>query len=185
MTVKDVLIEAVVLAGREDLAANLTAGSRTDETVLTEKAFLTYFNAVVDELARGYFILDKEQEMASENCRYAFADFEYGPTRINRVTDEKNEIEWRVYPGYLYANAKKIAVKYEYAPAKAGLSDEFAYPDPAVGARLVEYGMVAEYFLVNGDGANYNLWENRYREEIDRLLSRRGTHGRIPPRRWI
>ncbi|MDE7380052.1 MAG: hypothetical protein K2N14_03265, partial [Clostridia bacterium] len=63
--------------------------------------------------------------------------------------------------------------------------DDFFYPVFAVSARLVEYGMAAEYFLVNGDGAGYTAWEAKYRGEIENLLSRAGVKGRIPPRRWI
>lgn len=54
-----------------------------------------------------------------------------------------------------------------------------------MSARLVEYGMAAEYFLVAGDSEAYSAWESKYRAEIEMLLSRSSVKERIPPRRWI
>ncbi|MDE7087434.1 MAG: hypothetical protein K2O67_04495, partial [Clostridia bacterium] len=128
---------------------------------------------------------DTEEEMTSESGEYAFADFLKGPLKINRVTDGKNPIEWHISPNYLHTKAKKVTVYYEYAPPVLGEDDDFFYPVFAVGERLVEYGMAAEYFLVMGDGAGYSAWENKYRNEIENLLSRSSVKDRIPPRRWI
>lgn len=156
-----------------------------DEVRRLKRAFLTYLNAVLDELARGYFPLDTEEEMSSANGVYAFADFLKAPIKINRVTDGQNPVEWHICPNYLHTKSKKVTVYYEYAPPVLGEEDEFFYPVFAVGARLAEYGMAAEYFLISGDGTGYSAWENKYRNEIENLLSRSSVRERIPPRRWI
>ena len=185
MKVKDVLIEAMRLAGREEVAEDAAGETPAAETVRIKRAFLTYLNAVLDELARGYFPLDTSEEMSSETGRYAFSDFLKCPIKINGVTDGKTEIEWRICPDYLQTDCKKITVEYEYAPPELTEEDDFFYPVFAVSKRLAEYGMVAENFLVAGDGAAYSAWENKYREEIENLSSRSKVDGRIPPRRWI
>lgn len=156
-----------------------------DEVKRLKRAFLTYLNAVLDELARGYFPLDTEEEMSSESGVYSFAGFLKSPLKINRVTDGQNPVEWRIFPNYLQTEAHRITVFYEYAPPALGEDDEFFYPVFAVSARLVGYGMAAEYFLVSGDGAGYAAWENKYRGEIENLLSKSAVKERIPPRRWI
>jgi len=38
---------------------------------------------------------------------------------------------------------------------------------------------------VLGDATGSAAWENKYRNEIENLLSRSAVRGRIPPRRWI
>ena len=167
MKVKEILCRTMRLVGRTAVADSAESNSPTDEAV------------------RGYFPLDTEETMSSENGAYAFAGFLKAPFKINRVTDGQNVIEWHISPDYLYADAKNIVVNYEYLPPVLSEDDDFFYPVFAVGPRLVEYGMAAEYFLVAGDGESYNAWESKYRAEIEMLLARSSVRERIPPRRWI
>lgn len=185
MKVSEIICQTMRLVGRETSAENLEANTPTEEDLRLKRAFLTYLNAVLDELARGYFPLDTEERMQSEDGTYPFADFLKAPSKINRVTDGENPVEWHIYPNYLQASAKEITVYYEYLPQELEEDDEFFYPVFAVGPRLVEYGMASEHFLVNGDGAGYTAWEDKYRGEIEALLARSSLRGRIPPRRWI
>lgn len=185
MKVRNIICETMRLTGRTAVADLVDDGDMTDEAERLTRALLTYLNAVLDELARGYFPLDTEEEMSSEDGVYAFADFLKTPVKINRVTDGENPVEWHIYPDYLQTDCKKITVHYEYLPPVLGLYDDFFYPVFAVSPRLVEYGMAAEYYLVAGDGEAYNVWESKYRSEIEMLLSRSSVRGRIPPRRWI
>lgn len=185
MKVLEVILNTMRLVGRSDAADLIEAGEPTDEALKLKRVLLTYLNAVLDELARGYFPLDTEEQMSSSDGTYPFANFLKGPIKINRVTDGKDKIEWHIYPNYLRAAANTITVYYEYMPPVLGEDDDFFYPVFAVGERMVEYGMAAEYFLVLGDGAGYNAWENKYRNEIENLLSRSSVRDRIPPRRWI
>ena len=185
MQVIEIICDVMRLTGRTAAADSIDAGSPTDEAVRLKRALLTYLNAVLDELARGYFPLDTEEEMSSENGVYSFAAFLKAPFKINRVTDGNKPIEWHIYPDYLCADAKNITVCYEYLPPVLQEDDEFFYPVFAVGARLVEYGMAAEYFLVAGDSEAYNAWESKYRAEIEMLLSRSSVSKRIQPRMWI
>ncbi len=185
MKVKEILCQTMRLVGRTEAADCIESDISDDQAARLKRALLTYLNAVLDELARGYFPLDTEEEMSSENGVYAFADFLKAPLKINRVTDGKNPIGWHIYPDYLLADAEKITVYYEYLPPRLSEDDDFYYPVFAVSPRLVEYGMAAEYFLVAGDGEGYNAWESKYREEIEMLLSRSSVKERIPPRRWI
>ena len=185
MKVSEIICQTMRLVGRETSAENVEANTPTEEDLRLKRALLTYLNAVLDELARGYFPLDTEEKMQSENGVYAFSDFLKAPSKINRVTDGQNPVEWHIYPNYLHTSAKDITVFYEYLPQELKENDEFFYPVFAVSARLVEYGMAAEYFLVAGDGAGYSAWEEKYRDEIETLLSRSSVSGRIPPRRWI
>lgn len=185
MEVKEILCRTMRLIGRTDAADCVENDSPTDEAARLKRALLTYLNAVLDELARGYFPLDTEEEMCSENGVYALADFLKAPFKINRVTSGEKAVEWHICPDYLYADAEKITVYYEYLPPELTEDDEFFYPVFAVSPRLVQYGMAAEYFLVAGDGEGYSAWESKYREEIEMLLSRSGVRERIPPRRWI
>lgn len=186
MTVKEVIIETLRLVGREDVADAVSAGGQLDEEMTRlKRAFITYLNAVLDELARGYFPLDYVEDMSAEDGRYAFTAFSKPPLKIRKVICGDKKVRWRLSPDALVADSPEITVTYEYAPSALSEDDEFSYPVFAVGERLVSYGMAAEYYLVMGDASASELWENRYRSEIELLLSHSNVRGRIPPRRWI
>ncbi len=186
MTVKEVIIQTLRLVGREDAADAVAAGGELDEEMTRlKRAFITYLNAVLDELARGYFPLDYVEDMTADDGRYVFSAFSKPPLRIRSVTCGGKKVKWRLCPDALEADSPEITVTYEYAPSALAETDEFAYPVFAVGERLVSYGMAAEYYLVMGDASSSQLWEGRYRSEIELLLSHSAVRGRIPPRRWI
>lgn len=185
MTVKEVICDTLRLIGRPDTAEEIEDDSTVDETLRMERALLTYLNAVRDELARGYFPLIAEEAMHSDNGAFAFADFTHIPHVIKRVCSSGKPVKWRVYPDYLIADAHDIEVRYAFVPAPLKENDEFTFPNYAVSEKLIEYGMAAEFFLVTGDNASSLAWENKYRNEIENLLSHVTVPERIPPRRWI
>ncbi len=186
MKVKEVICETLRLVGREEAAEEIEdTGGQQEENVRLRRALLTYLNAVRDELARGYFRIIAEQRMQSEDGMYPFVRFTFRPLEIKGVYVDDKPVDWHISPDYLFADGRDVLVKYAYAPAPLGLEDEFSYPDPLVSERLVEYGMIAEYYLVLGDASGSDAWENKYRNEIDRLLSLCTEKRRVPPRRWI
>lgn len=185
MLVKQLLCDVLRMTGRAD-AAELCESGRTDEA--TERALhavLLCVNAVADELARGYFPLRAEEDMSSAAGEYAFSSFAHMPCRIISVNGDRSGSTWAVRPLRLVCGCTKARVEYEYVPERFESGDEFSYPDPAVGAYLVCLGAAAEYLLIEGDVACAEMWERKYREEIDRQLSLSPAGGKIPPRRWL
>lgn len=186
MRVSEVICQALRLVGREDAADSIGGGEAlSDEVARLKRACLTYLNAVVDELARGYFPPEQTDELSSPDGKYAYADFSRVPHEIRRVKAGGKQIAYRICPDYMYVDAPEITVTYRYVPAAFNEDDEFTYPVFAVGPRLVCCGIVAEYYLVMGDAASSAAWEEKYRAEIDNLLSHSTVKGIIPPRRWI
>lgn len=183
MTVNDLIIQTMRLVGRPDCAEHTE--SPDDETSRMMHTMLFCYNAVIDELARGYFPLKTCEELESGEGQYRLEDFALTPLKILRVAVGEKAVGWRISPGYLCCDEKKINVEYEYVPAKADFGTTFAYPDYSVSETLVEYGMAAEYMLICGDIQGSEAWESKYRTEIDRLLSLQTVRGRIPPRRWL
>lgn len=183
MKVNEIIDDCLRLVGRSDVA-ELTEPYE-DEPKRMRYTLLFCFNAVMDELARGYFPIRFEEEMFSSTKRFAFTSFKKAPIKIVGVSSGGRSVKWRILPEYLSCDRTEITVEYEYVPAKCGEEDEFVYPDYAVSATLVEYGMAAEYLLICGDVQGSAAWESKYRGEIDRLLSLQTVRRRIPPRRWI
>lgn len=186
MKVKEVICAALRLVGRDD-AADAICGGKTlsDGHTRTKNAFLAYFNAVLDELARAYFPPEAMEETAFTDGKKSLSSLKRRAVRIKSVTVGGKPVKWSVAYGYLYADVNRAAVTYEYAPDALGENDEFVYPDYAVSENIAEYGMAAEHYLVLGCAEQSRAWEEKYRREIESLMCRRTVRGRIPPRRWV
>ena len=185
MQVKQLICDAMRMAGRADAAEQCEGGEPDDEVLRMQRAMLLCLNAVMDELARGYFPLRTVQAMSSVSGEFAFSSFALTPYRILRVTSNGKKVRWRVEPLKLVCDGESVEVEYEYVPSRLSLEDEFGYPEGAVGAYLVCCGVVAEYMLIAGDVSCAEMWEGKYRSEIDRQLSLLPVRGRAPPRRWL
>lgn len=186
MQVKEVVCSALRLVGMEDLADAITSSSAiTVGQTRIKRAFVTYFNSVFDELARGYFPLDAREDVTCENGVIALSAFSNRPVKIKKILQGGKKVEWSLSDEGLVAPQGQLTVYYQYAPPTLTEDDEFDYPLYNVGERLVEFGMVAEHYLVSGDATLSRLWEEKYRDEIEALLSKSTVRDRIPPRRWI
>jgi hypothetical protein len=185
MIVKDLIVDAMRLVGRVDAAEIMSTDDKDEEVTRLEYTMLYCFNAVMDELARGYFPVKTTQAMTSQIGQFAFADFEHKPIKVVRVLCDGRKTDWRLFPEFIKTRETSVTIEYEYVPDKAAEDDEFYYPDASVGERLVTFGMAAEYLLICGEVESANCWEARYRTEIDRLLSLRTVKERIMPRRWL
>lgn len=186
MKVKEIICNALRLVGRDDVADAEAGGlALSAEAARLKSTFLTYFNSVLDELSRGYFPLSAKEDVNLTEGKISLSSFSKRVVRIKRVVVGNNAVEWHIYAGYLYADAENATVYYEYAPQPLGETEEFFYPEFAVGERLVTYGMAAEHFLVCGCAEESRAWEQKYRDEIEGLIARCTVKPRIPPRRWI
>jgi hypothetical protein len=180
MIVKEILEDAMRLTGRD-----IYDESDDESEQRVKYTMLFCLNAVVDELARGYFPVKKVEDMKSSDGKYNFSDFAERPLKVVKVTSGGKKVGWHLMPEYLATNEASVTVEYEYAPQKLSEEDEFNYPDAQVSARLVAYGMAAEFMLICGEVESASCWEQKYRQEIDRLLSLKTVKQRIPPRRWL
>lgn len=196
MIVKDVIISALKILGRSGLAAELNAGSTLSaEDNETVETLLYCFNATEDEVARNYVPLTSCEMFTSVTEKFLLFLFKHPPVRVVRVVSEGEEIPFEVYSDHVYAQAFRVYIDYEYAPAKKELSDFGSFGDE-VSENVFVYGTVAEYCLINGEIEAADMWESKYRQAVDmvqqRLASTKkegaaklSSGGYIPPRRWV
>ena len=186
MQVKQLLADVMRMVGRPDAAEECqSAVQLSGEAGRMQQAMLLCLNAVTDELARGYFPLRTSQKLLASDGGYAFSAFDHAPCRVLSVTCGGREQKWSYSPFGVLCDAPEALIEYEYVPEPFELTDEFSYPDAAVGIPLVCCGVAAEYMLIAGDTACAEMWESKYRSEIDRQLSLSPVRGRVPPRRWL
>ena len=186
MLVSDVIKTAFEFMGREDAAAAIADGTYAQDGELSRMAecALHCYNAVEDELARGFFPLVKEEELTAEGGRIYYSSFAGTPVKILAVISDKGQVGCRICPKYIEVKDGTYTVRYTCCPAKKQLDSPSDYSGYPVGERLMAYGVAAEFCLIYGNFEESECWENRYRDEIERL--RPHEHPRdIRARRWV
>ena len=185
MKVKDVIIFALYLIGRSDIATSISTGATVSaEGQEVINVLLYCFNATEDEVARKYIPLTAKEQLSAENGEYYYSKFAHSPIRIKNITAEGKDVKFKLEPLYVAVNAKNITVEYDYAPAKKNMAGESDFV-AEVSENLLATGMVAEYHLINGEVEEYELWEKRYRKLIDEAQRILPSGGTVPPRRWV
>ncbi len=186
MKVKDVIVTTLKILGRNALAEKLSEEDELDDGERdTVNTLVHCFNAVEDEVARNYIPLSASQTMRSPDGRYAFSQFEHTPVKITGVTFDGAAASYKLFPEYLKADEKQITVEYDYAPPIKDI-DGVSEFNCSVGVYLFACGAAAEYCLINGEIQAAEVWESKYRQEIEGVQRKSGTSGGyIPPRRWV
>ncbi|MDE5943749.1 MAG: hypothetical protein K2H30_06055 [Clostridia bacterium] len=186
MKVKDIIVTTLKILGRNSLAEKLAAGGELDggekDTVNT---LVHCFNAVEDEVARSYIPLCAEQTVISYSGEFYYTLLEHTPVRINSVLSDGEAVSFKLYPEFIKADATKAVVQYDYAPAVKDI-DGVSEFNCAVGVYLFACGAAAEFCLINGEIQAAEIWESKYRQEIEGVQRKSvTTGGYIPPRRWV
>ncbi len=142
-------------------------------------------NAVEDELARYYFPLKATETLSSQSGIYYFKSFAKRCIKILSVTANGEKCDFEVFPEYLRADAKEITVEYDYSPQIKTIDCDSEYDGVKVSENLIAKGAASEFCLIRGEMSLAELWESKYRQEIDLARKNGAAFGTLPPRRWV
>ena len=190
MTVKEVLVLAAGCLGRDDLISALdkTAGALTDDEKLELDSLLRCYNFVENEVALDYYALKKEETVTVSENKIYYTKLSSTPVNIRKVVCGGYLARFASYPAYVLLsdgwNGQAIIV-YDYIPSnKTSLSERSEFTDTGVSARLIAYGVTAQYCLVNGETGRAAVWDKKFRDALraKNLLRRTVT---IRSRRWV
>ncbi len=184
MKVRYIIADALKILGRSALASSLEeCKDFTDEEQETVQTLLFCYNAVEDELSRNGFELVTEEQLSSVSGMFYFNKFSAPVLKILNVKVGGAEVAYTLFPLYIRVNSPFLTVTYSYPPEKKELDGKSSYGEE-IGVRVFSYGVLAEYFLINGETSASQMWEERYRAEISRLkLKLHGTC--VAARRWV
>lgn len=190
MQVKQIVLNAMEYLKLDKAAKQLSEeveNSYSKETEQDIKTLLFCYNAVEDEIARGYFPLVKKEKMTSRDGKFYFTAFENTPLKILRALSCGTDIKFKLYATHMQLECAEAEIEYSYAPDKKTLNSVSEFP--AFGSSLIALGMAAEYCVINGEIEYAKFFESKYREEIERAIKKLPLSefktGYIPPRRWI
>ena len=191
MTVKEILYKADLL-----LDANLPQvffqGQSSDSAVIEQandhallQKLVKCVNLVCDEIATEYFPVMQTQTVKVADGQIDFAQLDSKVQGIDSVKDERGKRVNFCYSQYGITNVDcaSASVRYRVAYQWTDFWGEVHFGSPQVTARVVAYGVVAQYYMLCG---NYDLakcWSARFYACLDQC--RRGGEKVMPKRRWL
>ncbi|MBQ7770475.1 MAG: hypothetical protein IJ373_04740 [Clostridia bacterium] len=184
MTVKECMQLAAAHLGMEETVETYFNGTGTVDDNKKCELLLTCYNIVENELALDYFPLIAEDTIDSEGGVINFTSLKKDAVRITKVTDEwENSVPFQIFPSYLKTQPGKVLVRYTYAPVKKTSTSASDFSSH-VSARLISYGIAAEYTMATGFFEDASVWDKKYKESI-RAAYRLQKCERIRSRRWV
>lgn len=190
MTVKEVLTGAAHCLGREDLLTLLDG----DEESLTEEekkelyALLRAYNFVENETALDYCALKTEETVEVTENRIYYNVFSKKPVCIHKVYCGGALARFSTLSAFIRLPdgwQGEARVVFDYLPStKTNVEEESEFTETGVSARLLSYGVAAQYCLVNGETGSAALWDKKYRDALRAANLFKGTMS-VRSRRWV
>lgn len=157
MTVRKVIEESAELLGVEFTDKNL-------------EFWLNAYNNVENELSMYYFPLRAVDKVLITENKVKYGDLQRQARRIMGVYDcDHKELKYKLYPQHIgfakKENGKYCLVRYCYIPqekAVDGISDF----DDGMFKDIFEYGVCAEYCLMQGNFELASMFDNKYKDGI-------------------
>lgn len=174
MKLKDIVKYAALYLGLEKVVGYVESGSySTDSNALYSTDVLTRCaNLVINELASTYFPIKKREEIACEDMKAYYSAFTETPLEIKAVEDLNGEkADYTVFPEYLKTYLNAVVVEYEYLPPNYDLNDTVGYSEKEIPARVIAYGVAAEYSLTVKSFDESLLWHDRYEKSLSHIIA--------------
>lgn len=191
MTVKDVVALAAGCLSRDDLISALDKeeSALSEDEKLELDALLRAYNFVENEVALDYCPLKKEETVEVTENKIYYSELSGVPVNIRKVVCGGYLQRFGTYPAYIRISdgwIGKASVVYDCIPStKTSLDEESEFStETGVSARLLAYGVAAQFCLVNGENGRAATWDKRFRDALlaKNLLRRTMS---VRSRRWV
>lgn len=190
MTVKEVITLAAGCLSREDLipAFDKNEGELSKEEKLELDSLIRCFNFVENEVALDYCALKKEEVVEVTENKIFYTEFSSAPFNIRKVICGGDLARFSAYPAYILLSdgwQGSALVVYDYIPStKTSLNEESEFGDRGISARLLAYGVAAQYCIVNGETGHAATWDKKFRDALRAKNMLRRTLS-VRSRRWV
>ncbi len=184
MSIKDILKNAALLLGRENVIDYCNGLTFNDDTLRTVNNMTGLINLVISELACTYIPMVKRETVSTSNGKIYYKDLTENALKVLGVYDTSGkEVHFEQNIEYLTINGSSVVVEYEYSPANYGIDDEIGYREKDVSACVLAYGLCAEFSISEGRFDQAVMWHKRYVDALSEICMPRNTH--VKERRWV
>lgn len=140
-------------------------------------------NLVIDETCLSYIPLLKKETVQPINGKVEFSALSEKLLRLKKVTANGYPVRAEDMGGYITARYPSVEIEYEYLSPKLGLSDDTGYDEAVLPARILAYGVAAEFSLTERSFEESALWRKRFLDAIGSLVPPK--NGKIKARSFI
>ena len=184
MSIKDIVKNAALLLGRENVVDYFNGGSANDETLRIVNNMTGLINLVISELACTYIPMVKKEKVNVSRGKVYYKDLTENALQILNVFDERgNEVYYEISAEYLTVSNGTVVVEYEHSPHNYGLDDQIGYDEKTVCANVLAYGLCAEFCISEGRFEQAVMWHKRYVDALYEICTPKNT--RVKQRRWV
>lgn len=172
MKVKDIITLASDFCHEDDLAASLRKenATLTDEEQAKVQVLLRCFNLVYEEISSQYLPIIKIEKVKTNDGKVLFSSLSQKVIDILQVKNSHGrKIKFRKFDSYLFALASEVEVYYKTQPQTLALTGEFTCSLPE---RVFAYGVAREYFYLNSDQDEGEIYDNRFKDSLLVLLGK-------------
>jgi hypothetical protein len=185
MTVKEVIKITATMIGREDVVDYLDGVKDGDltETEKTVEIMVRLVNLVINELACSFIPMKTIEQTLNSGGKVYYRTLKYNPLEIKGVFNSAGEkVGFSVEHTFVKIDIPNALIEYSYFPPKYSLDDEIGYSEKDVSARVLAYGLSAEYAITQGCFKDAVMWHKRYADGVALLCEPKNS--RIKERVW-
>ena len=148
------------------------------------RRLLNCCNDTIEELFRDYSSSIRKTVVEAVD---GFADTsEYKLCKVISLVDgEGNDVKYRYTEGGLQVEKDgRYNLCYAKLPSELTVYDDVVLPSPRITERIVAYGILRDYFTMEGDFASAAQWDERYKDAL-RTVEVKCSSMRMPVGRWL
>jgi hypothetical protein len=186
MIIKDVIKLSATFLGRENVVRYLETEEQTSDLNLlaTVDTLTRCANLVINELAVSYVPMLKKERVKAKGGRVFYSDLSERVLEIMGAFDlDGNQIYFKQSPEYIETSYDEYMVEYACLPLNLGINDKTGYDEGRLPARVIAYGVTAEFCFTEHAFDESVLWHNRFTGALSTMLSPKSKI--IKPRRFI
>jgi len=190
MQIKDILKQAVLFLGLEDLLKTTALSGETTPTTSEYKILnllLACTNCVIDEIASDYFpLLIEEEVVPNGDCKIEYSSLSKAVHTIKSLKDIMgNTVKFIEFPKYLKVDYPyNCQIVYTYLPTRATAFDnEVDVVDTRVTIRLIALGVACEYCYLTLRNDQAESFDKRYKDALLSVYSK-PSEICLKARRW-
>ena len=186
MTIKDIIKITATIIGREDVVEYLENKTATpsQEVINTVDVMKRLANLVINELACSFIPMKKLETQAVKDGKVFYKDLSFNPLVILNAYDVNgNKLSMIVKNTHIQIDSDRAQIEYTYFPPDYTIDQVIGFQEKDVSARVLAYGLAAEYAITQGCFKDAVMWHKRYADCV--YLATSPKNSTIKERLWV
>ncbi len=186
MKVKEIICLVCDFVGEKELQKKLSTESPTFSEREQEKIdiMLRCFNLVNQEIASEYIPFLTNENISVKNSILNFSSLSKNLINVYSVKNRYGvNLKFKLFSNYIEIVGNASSITYSYLPDVLNIDDEVEKVRGLTG-RIYAYGVASEYLLIDGISEDAEIWEERFKQSLFVIGSKKGEH-LLPKRGWF